>query len=404
MNQKRNIIIGVQGTAQLLSAITAVQYRERQFSNYENRYILVVYDLFSRERDPDFVNSIFKLSSIWNFDRKIFLDDIAIKKITRSFCSKVKKFNLLHEIVGLSKVDEIYLCRNYIGFGSSFILNSYPEAMRITYGDGYGTVSKQKFFENFSYQQIGFLQNLIHGLKRNFKRKLFDSLGWSFKTLEFDLALLAIAVDYCGGYLKSIPHEFIPLSVLEDVLDRARTIIKHEYSHYVESKINSERVDLLLLPSTLTESGYTSEEKEIELYLSGILPYLSEGDAIAIKAHPRSSSNVLKGLESKLLQLGFKVYVLSEQEFNFVPIELSISLINPKVAVSFGSSSPIVMSLFDDIQQICIHSEKLLIDCIFPGSVESMIDYQTILTESLESIKGGWFGGKVLWTRPISIS
>ena len=398
-NRHRTVIIGVQGTLQLLAAMTAIRHREKQFPDVINHYILVIYDLFSKERDIAFVKAIFDLSSLWDFDAKIFLDAPMMKKVIRGFYTRKKKIDILHKIIGVSRVDEVYLCRNYIGSVSNFILNAYPDSIKITYGDGYGTVSHRKFFEKLRYKSNNIIHQGINEFKTKFKEAIFFILGWKFDIIEFDLALLSIPIDYCGGYLRSIPHEFIPLEVLHGVLDQAKKTVQDIYGDYVKEKIGSQMVDLLLLTSTFSESKYSSEEKEVDLYINRVLNSVSSGSLIVIKEHPRNSSNVSNLLKYKLLNLGFKVYCFNDQDFNFIPIELSIGLIKPNLVVSFTSSATIALALFEDVKQIPIHPEQVLRKFIFSESVDSMIDYQIILTDSLLRIKGGWLGGQAIWSR-----
>jgi Alpha-2,8-polysialyltransferase (POLYST) len=396
---ERTIIVGVQGTSQLLAAITAIQYRENQFPDSKNDYILVVYDLFSKEKDSAFVKAIFSLSNLLTFKNKIFIDGFTIKKILRTFKSKKNKIDQLHQLIGVNQADEIYLCRNYIGFGSSFILSAYPMAVRITYGDGYGIVSEKSFFERFTYRHHNLINRCISNFKKQTKQSIFKFLGWDFTPLEFDLALLSIPVDYSGTYLKSTPYEFIPISVLEHLIIRAKNYVKNSYQHYVTDKLLDKNVDLLLLTSTFTESKYSSEDDEIELYLSSIPSFLKAGSFIVIKEHPRNSSNVSNRLRMALLEKGFEVCCLNDKEFNFIPIELSIDMINPALTISFSSSAPIVLELFSDYEQIASHSRETLKKYLFPEVLASMIDYDNILAESLDSIKKGWRGGTLLWSR-----
>ena len=401
INQHRTVLIGVQGTLQLLAAMTAVQHREKQFSNVTNHYILIVYDLFSKERDAAFVEAIFNLSSLWNFDAKVFLDAPMMRKVIRGFYTRAKKIDILHKIIGVSRFDEVYLCRNYIGSVSSFILNAYSDSVKITYGDGYGTVSNRKFFDELRHRDKNIIKSSLNKIKARFKEAIFLVLGWEFKTVEFDLALLSIPIDYCGTSLRSIPHEFIPLEVLHSVLEQAKETIHGLYRNYVKEEIGLQSIDLLLLTSTLTEAKYSSEEKEVNLYVNRVLDYASSGDLIAIKEHPRNSSNVSDILKTKLLDLGFRVHCFSDQEFNFIPIELSIGLLNPKLVVSFVSSAAVVLALFKNVKQVPIHPEQVLRDFIYPESVDLMIDYQIMMADSLTRINEGWSGSQTIWSRDI---
>ena len=398
-NRHRTVIIGVQGTLQLLAAMTAVKHREKQFPDVTSHYILVVYDLFSKERDTAFVKAIFDLSSLWNFDDKVFLDNPTMRRVIRGFNTRRKKIDLLHQMIGVSEIDEVYLCRNYIGSVSSFILNAYPNSVKITYGDGYGTVSHKKFFEKLRYRNKNIIRQGIHNCKKNCKQAVFFILGWEFKTIEFDMALLSIPVDYCGGYLRSIPHEFIPLDILHGVLDQAKKAVQDIYGDYVKEKIGSQIVDLLLLTSTFSEAKYSSEEKEVNLYISRVLDSVSSGSLVVIKEHPRNSSNVSNMLKDKLVDLGFKVYCFNDQDFNFIPIELSIGLIKPKIVVSFVSTAATALALFENVKHLSIHPEQVLRDFLSPESVDSMIDYQIILADSLTRINEGWLGGQEIWSR-----
>ncbi len=399
--KERTAIVGVQGTSQLLAAITAIQYREKQFPNSTNHYILVVYDLFSKEKDPEFVKSIFALSNLLRFEHKIFIDELTVKKILRTFKSRKNKISKLHQLLGVDRVDEVYLCRNYIGLGSSFILNAYPSAIKITYGDGYGIVSEKDFFENFTYSQNKLFSDRVFSIKNKIKEKILNVLGWSFKSLEFDLALLSIPIDYSGTYLKSIPHEFIPISILENLIIQARIYVEDLYQDYVKEKLSNKSVDLLLLTSTFTESKYSSEDDELDLYLSRIPSFLSVGSFIVIKEHPRNSSHVSTRLKNRLSEKGFRVCCLNDKEFNFIPIELSIDIINPALIISFSSSAPIVLGLFSNYEHISSHPKEILEKYLFHEVLASMIDYDNILIECLHLIKEGWYGGRPLWVRSL---
>ncbi|MEB3291575.1 MAG: polysialyltransferase family glycosyltransferase, partial [Synechococcales bacterium] len=286
----RQVLLCVQGTAQLLAAIAAAKYREQLFPNQVTEYILVVYDLLAQQQDSAFTQAIFELAEPWQFSHKVFLDASTLNQLVKSFQPRSKKIQKLQDLIGVRRVDEIYLCRDYIGYGSNFLLNAYAQATKITYGDGYGFVCSRTFFEKYTYiSQTGW-QRLVDSWQQRFKYSLKRFMGWELPTLQFDLALLTIPVDYCGEYLRQVDHQFVPLQVLEKILQVTREAIAPRYTQYLQTVLEGSAIDLLLLTSTFTEANYACLENEVALYINRIQSLVTPGSTLAIKPHPRTSA------------------------------------------------------------------------------------------------------------------
>ncbi|MEB3295438.1 MAG: polysialyltransferase family glycosyltransferase, partial [Synechococcales bacterium] len=151
--------------------------------------------------------------------------------------------------------------------------------------------------------------------------------------------------------------------------------------------------------STFTEAKYACVENEVALYLNRVQNLVPPGSAIAIKPHPRTSAATIEHLRAELLALGYSVYCLTDQAFNFIPIEVSIHFIQPRLAVAFGSTAAINLALFSETKQIVVHDESLLNHYLNPSAIAMILDFQQLLSACLDKIELGWRGGEVLWSR-----
>jgi Alpha-2,8-polysialyltransferase (POLYST) len=399
-SNRRQVLLCVQGTAQLLAAIAAAKYREQFFPHQTTDYILVVYDLLAQQQDSAFMQAIFELAMPWQFSRKVFLDAPTLKQLVKSYQSRSQKIQKLRDLIGVAQVDEIYLCRNYIGYGSNLLLHAYSQAKKITYGDTYGIVCRRAFFEQYAYMQKNPWKQIWNRGVRTVKDSMKRLIGWELPMIEFDLALLTTPIDYCGGYLSQIEYEFIPLSILEHVIQTTRKAIASKYQSSLQMLLGDRPIDLLLLTSNLTESNYTCLENEVALYVDPVQKLVPCGSHIAIKPHPRASAGTAERIQAELIALGYSVDCLIDQEFNFIPIEVVIPFLQPRLIASLGSTAAINLALFSDINQVALHDESLLQRYLNPSAIAMMLDFQHSLSACLDKIEQGWRGGEILWSRP----
>ena len=144
-------IVTCQGGIQLIAALAALNSREteQRDSVYEYEDFLVVYDLYAPGgQGEEFARVVEKMAlAVRNWKAVIYLNPEQMNELAASFdiSTKAATFARVHELVGATKADEIYLCRNW-QFGNRLMINAYREAAKICYGDSIGLYFSEAYF------------------------------------------------------------------------------------------------------------------------------------------------------------------------------------------------------------------------------------------------------------------
>jgi hypothetical protein len=351
----------------------------------------VIYDLsVPTEVEKPLGETILSLAAVRRWKSIVFVSAAEMSRMMRRrYPDSVDE---LRSAIGEPTFDEIAIMRDYSGAGSPLILNAYPDATRITYGDSFGLVGNESelcFHWSWSLKSANIFL-------RAFVRKVL--LG-SPKRFPFDAAVLTLPIDWLGSYLDNIPllvpdREFA-MAILKECAECISGL--NSYCNRLLEGANDPYVFLL---STFSAPGAMSAKSEIDLYVKIIRQTTPRGSTVFLKPHPRGTMHILT---SVLKEIGpeYCVKVLDDPRFSRVPIELWMLLIEECRIVAVYSTCCANLSYFYGKEVILPLNEGSISHYVYSEWITSVTKGNTINLESLNRLKE-WDRRSVLWKAPES--
>ena len=192
-------IITCQGSIQFVTALSVLNYRQKEQKNLNQEYedYLVIYDLYTPpgqiEEFANFIKKMAQLVHEWKAISNINPTQIDAISNQLATSSPRKIYGIVHQLVGTNSADEIYLCRNW-QFGNQLLINTYKSAEKICYGDSVGIYffsNAKGLFAASTPQKLNFGSNIKKQIKTvisKVKEKL--QLKTVLKNVEFDIGYL----------------------------------------------------------------------------------------------------------------------------------------------------------------------------------------------------------------------
>ncbi len=392
MNKKR--IITCQGSIQLVTALSVIDYREQEQlpgDRYED--YLVIYDLNSPTGQIDnFVALIKEMAQlICTWKKIIYLSSEQMKALSSQVNPHPSTyFQTVYELVGTDSADEIYLSRNW-QFSNQLLTNAYRSADKICYGDSIGIYfapDSQAFF-----------------LPQSLPKQLLTKLSASFNRTKSMLGYTVLQpVDFDRGYfsLPEILGEKPPMPVtvpdkisLLKIFKQLKSLLDRDYITQLRQQIGDAPVSIILT-SNFSEAGRMTLEQEIEAYREFLQNQENGGDrraVLIIKPHPRDSSAKIELIRNSLAELFSQIIVLMEKSLFFIPFEVffataflddNLKLTNQIKVFTFSSACLSLKLLFDVPSFIGFGNEitnKFFDPDYAPGRIKHEQDLKMALTK-----------------------
>lgn len=319
-------IITCQGSIQLIAALSALAYRGQpaDCQNY-----LVIYELYAPEHQHhEFATFIKQMAeSLCDWEAIVYLTPEQLDTIGHQLDATRPHqiYRQVHQWLGIDRADEIYLCRNW-QFTNQLLLNAYPSAYRICYGDGIGlyfsedsavvhrpvvpSPTRDRIFAWTRWK----LQSLWHRLRDRLKLKT------KLYSLPFDIGYFVLP-DIFG---ETPPMPIVKLTP-EHLLDQFEQFISFVDQHRV-NQIRTLIQDLpvsILLTSNFSEGDRISQSCEIQAYYEFLKSQEASPDSILIiKPHPRDDIHKLQKLQEICADLYREVVLLTDPNLFFLPFEV----------------------------------------------------------------------------------
>jgi hypothetical protein len=387
---KTKCLISVQGSISFIAAYIAYRWCEEKIWCNNSDVTLLIYDTcVPEENEIPFKNSLEEIASIAVFHKIIYVSSSESNMISKRRYSEAKE--KLRKIIGEESFDYLFLCNNFVTFLTELIPNVYPKSIKVEYGDFFGIVG------NNSVLEITYLDLLIHpiGFLKGYLKKQF--YGHYHKSFPFDLAVLSMPLVGEANYLYNkiliVPDKLF----VKDIFFKF-SVKLYRLSNYCESLLgNSERECKLYLLSNFFNSGLCTLENEVNLYEEIILQTAFPGDRIILKNHPRGSNIVLIQLKLKL-EVVFDVQIITDNHFNFIPIELWLDLLNRSQVFPIYSSSGI------SLKYLCSKQVTLTLNCerinkyIFFHKRQIVLQGNEMINVAINTLEY-WDGKTPLWTK-----
>ncbi|MEM7712013.1 MAG: polysialyltransferase family glycosyltransferase [Cyanobacteria bacterium P01_A01_bin.68] len=394
-------IITCQGSIQLVTALSVLNYRSKEQINLSQNYedYLVIYDLYTPpgqiEEFANYVKKMAELAHQWKAIAYINPNDINFISKELATSSPRKIFGLVHNLLGTDSADEIYLCRNW-QFGNQLLINAYKSAEKICYGDSIGiyfSSNAKGLFAPSNPPKLNFSSSIKKQIKTassKVKEKL--ELKTVLKNVEFDIGYF-ILPDIMG---ELPPMKTIVLDKLEllNTFDKLRGLIDIDYISHLKEKVDDSPV-LILLTSNFSEAQRMSEEDEINAYRQFLISQkIEENATLVIKPHPRDSNIKIKRLQSTLAYLFTNILVLSEPHLFFLPFEILFAqvflqsdiLVRENIKVLTVSSACLSLKLLFNVPCVVGFGEEITPQFFHENYAEGRLEHEQYLKAAIEKI------------------
>lgn len=153
----------------------------------------------------------------------------------------------------------------------------------------------------------------------------------------------------------------------------------------------------LYLLSNLANSGLTTFEKEVELYIKVIRETAVSGATILIKNHPRGSMMVIKAVFDAIKD-DYDVQIADDRILALYPIELwSPILMNATIIPIYSNSSINIPYIYSKKVELSL-TEETIRTFFFPDNIAYILKSTTIFSDINKKL-ADWDQRSVIWTK-----
>ena len=255
----RKCLLAVQGPLQFIAGYIAMEwYGCRKHDSAESEATLLLYDFAAAEDDERSMGQAIRtLSGIRHWSRVVNIDCRQMRRIMKQ--RYARSIRDLQVAVGEQEFDEVFLAREFGGAGSPLILNAYPRASRISYGDGFGVVGNEREFELPWAKPWTAGPALLRALAR---RVIYGSP----KRFDFDAAVLTLPIDWSGAYSATLPLLVPPKEYALRLLGKFFEQLPELNAYCNHLLLEASTESYLFLLSNLSASDLMTTDGEIALY------------------------------------------------------------------------------------------------------------------------------------------
>jgi hypothetical protein len=381
-------LLAVQGPIQFIAGHIAMEWYKHIKHGAENfDTVLLMYDfLMPESMEAEFVKVITRLAAPFKWHSIIFISAVEMVAIMKgSYSKRVEK---LHNAVGGTLFDEVIIGRDFCGDGSPLIINAFPFATRIVYGDSFGIVGNETITDHFDWRRP------LRSVASRCKTSLLDLIYGKHKKFSFDSAVLSLPLDWSGTYLDNL-ELLVPNRdfVVDEIMNMSAAI--HELSIYADLLLAPDENNYLFLLSNLSASGYLSLESEAELYIEIINQSAPQGATVLLKAHPRAPKFVLNMVAERIGN-NFKTVLIDREEIASYPIELWTKLLENCTIVPIFSASAYQIKYIYGKDVILTLDDNRINRFIFHDRRHVMSKGNQSIVSCVENIDE-WDGNSPLW-------
>jgi hypothetical protein len=387
----RSRLLAVQGPLQFIAGFLAMEWYQKVRGESENsKSTLLLYDFLTAENvEADLYQVINRIAGIRAWHAVIFISGKDMRAMVQGRYSD--SMQRLRNLIGENDFDEIFLARDFCGYGSPLIVNTYRNAKRIIYGDSLGVVGNEAALGGVDWNSP--LRWLISLGKQRIRDRLFGGPD----RIKFDAAVLTLPIVCSTGYLDEIPlmvpHRDLLVDTIRAVYGRLGEL--QEYCTSLIGRCGAQENPLLFLLSNLSGSGLTTREGEVSLYAEIINSVAPPGSAILLKGHPRDSAQTLAAVVDRL-HPNYKVIIIDDPGLARVPIELWVGLIERTMIVPIFSTSAINLRyIFGKTVQLPLNEDRIRRH-FFKSKIRYMILGTQLISRSIENL-ATWDGRSALF-------
>lgn len=225
-------------------------------------------------------------------------------------------------------------------FLAQSVMQAFPQAARVCYGDALGVVYENSYFESLTYplrnarallkEPAGYARNIAARLRRRWLRP------GSTRQLEATHVSLILPCDPGQNFLRGKTMLPVPRNLVLDLLQALATGLRDRKLGTLPASAAQEQTCLMILGS-YAESKLCTVENEVALYADAARRHVPAGGSLILKPHPASRREKVV-LIAQRLRAGYNVEIVDE-EMDEVPVETLVDAIEHLRILSFSYAS-----------------------------------------------------------------
>ena len=403
----RTCLVSVYGNSNILAALSAVHWYSRECHGNEDFRAVTVVNTpgFSDTLLHESGATLTKITASLGWPSPIFLNDQDIAEILSPNQKRIAYRESLRRFrnkLGVEKIDEIYYAHDIGGQVPGLAMNAFPQAKRILFGDGLGSVYNKTYhmalvngasIEQARQARRAKPQLPIRNLKRFIYEHLMNLVWGAPRPYQAEQAVLILPMDQTGDTLEKMQMFVVSKEMVQEII---ATCIQNltELSGYLRKLLASGPPPyVLLLLANMSDGNFTSLDNEVSLYEEIIRRHAPPKATVFIKGHPLSVAPVDE-LLCERLAAEYYPRVISRQ-FARYPIEFWSDLVRASTVISVAYSS-ISLAFLYDIQVIVAFNDDL-IEKYIPKKLWGLYkDADHLYRGQLANLEQ-WDGKSILW-------
>lgn len=387
-------IITCQGSIQLIAALSALSNRDQPKScqNY-----LVIYELYApKHQHHEFAAFIKQMAeSVCAWEAIVYLTPDQLDTIGHQLDSTRPHqiYRQVHQWLGIDQADEIYLCRNW-QLTNQLLLNAYPSAYRICYGDSIGIY----FSENSAVVRRPFVPHPA-------RDQYFAWTWWKLRSLwhqireRLKLKTKLYSPPFDIGYfvLPDIFGETPPMPIVKLAPDHLlrqfeqfTSFVDDDRVHEIQTLIQNSPISILLT-SNFSEGDRLPQSREIQAYYEFLKSHeISPDSVLVIKPHPRDDLDKIKKLQKVCSRLYREVIVLTEPNLFFLPFEilfLKAFSQHSQIRVFAVSSAFLSLKLLFNVPSFIGFGVELTTRSFAPDFIAARLEHEQTLHQAFDRLQ-----------------
>ena len=316
-------ILTCQGSAQLVTVLAALRQRQQELGQAPEscRDILVFYDLFApADQLVEFRETLLRMAGAHaSWQAIVWLDPAEIKqfgKLLRRWGLRSVRRKLCQRF-GVRTVQEVFVARNW-QLGNQLVMNCYPEATQICYGDTIGVYFTEGYFGPAgaaTHPQRSASRWTLATAFRTVRSAMFGP--GRLEVLPFDHGYLAAADLF--GEVAPFPVSINDRAITKEIL---RAIARTIRPQVPEALRAGDGEMVLILTANFSEAQSMNRADELAAYLEFLKPRVAREAKIVLKPHPRDNREKIAALADELRGHFRDVWVFDDVRFFYLPFEL----------------------------------------------------------------------------------
>lgn len=403
----RSCLISIHGSGNVLAALAAVRhFGDSNRLGSPSRVVTIVHaPTDDRNAAAEIGRMVERLIASQGWPAPIVLtiaDVLALARDDgRSYRRSLASFR---KLVGAGEFDEVYYAHDFVNRVPELMMNAFPRARRITFGDSLGFVFNGRYLVA---QVLGASREEARAAVEQAARD--DSLGvpqramrWVRRQLSIErrpyqanFAVLILPMDHTGDYLTDKELLVVPRAMTLEVIAECEAALPEVGGYSLELLSRTVSPRYLLVLENDVEANMMSLDEAVRMYETAVRRNTPVGATVLLKPHPLAVEPMAEEI-ARQLSPDYATMILSS-ELMRCPLELWKTLLDGCEVITPLSSCYVTLSYLYD-KGVILASGRAWIEEFFPPKTW---DYLTEVDEryrAMVSAMTTWDGKSVLWS------